>query len=689
MLRVGQSLSQSAPDLFQASCKVLPWVLLPCSPMSSQVRPMSHTAAAKLHPTDEANATQTLPDEEEPQSVPRRETTTGWKDHFLCGLRIRKPIHVLRLPQRRLPPRQEQQATTVMEPDSNQKSSITIHPIHWPSNLKADSEGPRPPVGPLRAAHKSRDNPRSRVALLDIISGTQSASEAWEAYNTLISVRKPRVAVSNNVEGSTSQNGCDELTIPYPHLHRLARLLSSTRPRTRQLFLRLLSVLTTLRSTGGPIFMWEWNALINCAGKGWRKTNVEDYRAALGIFQDMVTSNQVAASSSGPRHEPSEWRDMLPADRLPVEQPDIITFTTLLDIASRTLNDQAIHHALSLLAASELPWNNVTHMARLPYYIHTNQLRAVRGILLASVTRGLDLITLNGCLWAYAYRGRLRMVMQVYDLLRRNIPAEDRIDFGESDPSPFSLDPTNHTGANDRDENPFVNIKGFVSQATMAPDSVTYALLIQALCYHGDLIGALTVFRDMVSTVDPALRPPGSHRHVQSAYFYTPTYAIYRAIFLGFARHANKTSTLANSLISQHQGIDTVPLKEFASRLTASPTAACPSPLELAAVTPWSLESLNKIFERFMEMHWEPTGTNAGDPTAPPRPNDRMIYWIMVAYAKTTNRDIKKMFDVWKRLDARFGYESNGEKLGGRLGRIDRELEELQRQDDSVYAMTT
>jgi pentatricopeptide repeat protein len=654
--------------------------------MCFQIRPVTH-AAAQSHPTDTRNSTQPVSDDDDEERFSDWKTRpNGWKWQLVKTLKIRKHIPVLRSP------RENQSASSTKTQSKAGALGIFVHPFHQAlvinggSATNRNSNNLRHSTSSLGEIPKGQEDPQSRVALLQSIAETQSVSEAWEAYSTLLSEYRPRVGFSHDADEFAMSDRHDELTIPFPHLHRLARLLSTTRPRTRQLFLRLLSVLTTLRRTGGPIFLWEWNALIDCAGKGWRKTNIDDYRTALSIFQDMVTSNRVASSSSKLRSESSEWRDLLPADMLLVEEPNIITFTTLLDIASRTLDDKAIRHALSLLTASELPWNNATHMARLPYFIHTNQLHAVRGILSISVTRGLDIITLNGCLWAYAHRGRLRVVMQVYDLLRRNIPKQDRIDFGESDYPPFPLNPGSHKGDNSQDENPILSIPGFVDQAKMAPDVVTYTLLIQSLCYHGDLIGALTVLRDMVSTVDPALQPPGSHGGNLRSSCFKPTYATYRAIFLGFARHADKLApTLASSLMTKQRGFDTIPLKEFAARLTASspePTVHCPAPEELAMETPWTLGNLEKIFARFLEMDWEHDRTWTAAPAAT-KPSDRMIYWIIVAYAKTSKRDIRRIREVWKKLDIRFGFDKVRGNLESRLGRIAKELEEYEHQRNS------
>ncbi|KAF8529162.1 hypothetical protein BU17DRAFT_37507 [Hysterangium stoloniferum] len=461
--------------------------------------------------------------------------------------------------------------------------------------------------------------------------------------------------------------------IPDRHLHHLVKLLSRTKPRTREVFLRLLSVLTTLRTSGGEVYAWEWNALVHCAGRGWRKTTVEDYRTALGVFKDMVGSGQMSPSSNALEDQSCDESIKSSGPEYHV-RPDIITFTTLIDIAARTTEESALRHATSLLNASRIPWNSKTHRAMIPHYIRTNQLRAIPGILAASIAERLDIRAINNCMWAYACKGRLRVAIQVYDHLRRNVLPGDRLDMNpDSEAYPATLH-----GYDDFEENPILATPGFIENATMPPDVVTYTLLTQALCYRGDLRGALTVFRDMITTVCR----PSSTADPNTPRYYKPTSAIYRAIFLGFARHANeKRPAFSETLLDGRQGIDEVPLPEFAARLTSSTLMTLksgPIPKRLAFDNPWTLANLEAIFDRFLELDWDEHAV-IGEPAK--MPSDRMIYWIMVAYAKCSNQDVRKMYTIWKKLDRRFQFGVFSKSLSQRLKLLGRELERRQVQE--------
>lgn len=94
-----------------------------------------------------------------------------------------------------------------------------------------------------------------------------------------------------------------------------------------------------------------------------------------------------------------------------------------------------------------------------------------------------------------------------------------------------------------------------------------------------------------------------------------------------------------------------------------------------------TLENLETFFKSFLELNWDCNAVigEAGIPTR--RPSDRMIYWIMIAYAKVTKRDVGKMYKVWQQLDARFGYGDEAVSLwSGRLARIADALEKRQGQ---------
>ena len=102
---------------------------------------------------------------------------------------------------------------------------------------------------------------------------TPSAQNAWHAYQELQErVKEPE----------------SDFTVPLNVHRRMAKLLTRVHPRTRELFLRLHSVLSSIRDADGLIRVYEWNALIACAGKTRRKTKLEDYKEALNVFGDMV-----------------------------------------------------------------------------------------------------------------------------------------------------------------------------------------------------------------------------------------------------------------------------------------------------------------------------------------------------------------------------------------------------------------
>ena len=111
----------------------------------------------------------------------------------------------------------------------------------------------------------------TRDGLLGVLESTVSAPEAWDAYTTLCNM------IPDNHDIASKP------FIPFAHLHRLCRLLSSNRPKTHLQFLRLLSALNFIRSTGGRIHLHEWNAIVDHAGRGWRKARPEDWENALSF----------------------------------------------------------------------------------------------------------------------------------------------------------------------------------------------------------------------------------------------------------------------------------------------------------------------------------------------------------------------------------------------------------------------
>ncbi|EGO01605.1 hypothetical protein SERLA73DRAFT_103500 [Serpula lacrymans var. lacrymans S7.3] len=436
----------------------------------------------------------------------------------------------------------------------------------------------------------------SRFELLGIMARTDSVAESWQAYQSLLPV-----ATENSHEHA-------KFVIPYTHLHRLARLLASTKPRTRTLFLQLSSVLTTLRNTGGAIHLWEWNALIDCAGKGWRTTSLEDYKAALDIFNSMVNAHSTDSSTVEDNSDDCTQKDPL--------NPDIVSYTTLLYIAGRSLQPAAIRHASSLLSSSGLPPNRITHLSLLGYFSRTNQLSGVRSTLLKMREQGLPigLDGINACIWAYAQNRQIDVASTIYRVLRNNFVPEV------------------NAGEHDIDEaiNYLYDVEGIIVPKDVIPDEITYTAMIQSLAYHGDLMRALQVFVDMLSS--PNLEPNAVFSEESGQpQLYRPTLAAFRGIFIGFVRHGRKPCLRK-----------TPPTLAFRLGSFGDSTSS-----EL-----WDLNNLHVIFKTFLDL------------PADSQPSERVIYWIMIAFGKVSGDDPGKLRKIWSQLEKKFG--------GGWGGRLER-----------------
>lgn len=98
---------------------------------------------------------------------------------------------------------------------------------------------------------------------------------------------------------------------------------------------------------------------------------------------------------------------------------------------------------------------------------------------------------------------------------------------------------------------------------------------------------------------------------------YSPTLSVFRAIFLGFSRHG-------------------IPIRKDGSipaRLRAANPSGRPS---------WTLINLQALFERFLALPEHVI------------PSRSLLYWIMMAFQKTSGNDLALLRHVWQKLDTRF-----------------------------------
>ncbi|KAG5731583.1 hypothetical protein E4T56_gene3786 [Termitomyces sp. T112] len=374
-----------------------------------------------------------------------------------------------------------------------------------------------------------------------VLHETTSSNDAWKAYAIL-----------------------NEYAVPVylGVLHRMVRLAARDRPRASAEFTRLLEILKQITFSGGKVYLHEWNALIAAAGRRWRKTSVRQYETALSFFRDM-TKGQTPGTTLAIDAGSSDVEEKTTAEPL---VPDIYTYTTLLGIAARTKDPKCLHHARMLLERSQIPPNRFTHLALVTYFSAVSQPGAVRSTLLTlerdNMELGLDGI--NALLSVYSKNQRLDLVTMIYRLLKHNLtPNLENVE-----------EETNRLEEYRRQ----LRMEEFIVVPDyLVPNEATYTSLIQIMTYHGRLSTALRIFADMITApntergafltrdADGVLRPTP----------YTPTPAIFRALFLGFRRHAKPLK-------------DGAPL-ELKKRDVNSPDE-------------WTLSNLQRVFDLFMSM---------------------------------------------------------------------------------------
>ena len=371
-----------------------------------------------------------------------------------------------------------------------------------------------------------------------IIGSTDSVVRGWNSYVFLVDFISGSLDVRRHVQH-----------IPFAHLHRLARLLARNRPQTRRQFLQLLAVLTYINYWGGNLKQHEWNALVNHAGAGWRKTKLENVRNAMKIFKDMRAGRLPGSS------------DFLPLDREflegPPVEPDIYTYTSLLAIASRSVRTRQVHNISSMLTKAGLPPNRITHLSLMRYFTLRKDFDGIRLTLLKMRQQGLELGLdgLNSCLWAYGRNHKLDLVMMIYRILRHNVLPETS---GETDIN----DIIRRLG----EEYIFVGPE-------IQPNEVTLTTVIQVMAYHGHFSSTLNVFMDMLSFNNLEKGAPVEEisAGVYEPISYQPSLAVFRAIFLGFSRHTKNIRRKKKKK------------------------------------TDWNLDNLSEIFNLFLEL---PSNTN-------------------------------------------------------------------------------
>ncbi|KAL4241504.1 hypothetical protein ABKN59_000394 [Abortiporus biennis] len=435
------------------------------------------------------------------------------------------------------------------------------------------------PDNPIHEPESSR-----RSEFLRVLDTTDSATEAWNAYQSLLELPH---------DGS-------QQPVPHHHLHRLSRALAAVDPPTHASFIRLLSVISTIHNNGGKVFLWQWNALINFSGKGWRKIKPEDFKKALGVYNDLISNKAPGFSFSRNSQTDQTLDDEDPTDQ-DRPSPDIFTYTTLVDIAGLTLHEPTFRHAMNLLYASGMKPNRITLLSMLRYYTRTGSIDGIRSTIAQFQIAGFDwgLDGINSCIWAFAKNNRIRVATAIFTVLKQRSH-----DSSIQDSSSSAADK-------------IIAEEGILVPCGITPDQTTYTILIQSYAYTGDLIRSLHTFAEMVSALHLVGDAPVDPRLVSPAY---------RAIFLGFLRH------------SRSPRLDTG--GSLAYRLEHLHDRHVDRDL-------WSFDALQALFDDFM-----------GIPNI--QASERTLYWILVAFARLSGEDTVKVKEIFTRIEDKFGLVTSG-----------------------------
>lgn len=445
------------------------------------------------------------------------------------------------------------------------------------------------------------------------------------------------------------------VALPSSTIIRFSALLARTRPRTRTLFQLLLNLLAILRAADVPLRSWQWNSLADFAGRGLRRTTLEDYRAVVAVVQDM--NNDPHGQS----------------------KPDVVTFNTLLAAATRTREHRAVQHALSLMQASTVPPDRLTFLTLVPFYGRVGELSRARDALAAMVKEGWEVGVdgLTAAIWAWGQAGGydLEVAMGIYRALRRNV-----WDGGASDRS-------HPTDALVDEQNPVLNIPGLAPPLppSLIPNRITYTVLIQCLCYHGDLVRALQVYSAYLSSPRELFQELATKRDYLSEE--ETTVVIFRAFFLGFVRHCSNSRALSRrerSLpprLHSPSPTDVSLLSRLRTRFKSPDSLDTPS---LPALT--AEDTVQAILDG--KGHIIPTHYNPPNPWTRPAllavaesylaalgtttPHESGLWWLLRAAAGTAEpgRESECVREMWERVKERWDGDVRWKRaLGGRTRR--------------------
>jgi len=417
--------------------------------------------------------------------------------------------------------------------------------------------------------------------------------DAWQSYQEMISLAH---VLSD-----------PDAAIPLEYLHRLVRLFATERPKTRTHFDRLLEVMGRIHDIGGVVQTWEWNTLIDSAGKGWRKTTSRQFKDVEGTFDDLIWQRAPGTSL---------WRGRPPVEAADQDEEQhakgkasTITLSTLLNLASRTKNRKVMRRATNLLHSSNVPHSREIYLTLLAHHTRCRDFAAIKSTASHMKRLGIELGLdgLNSYMSAMIRVGRLDVAEHILIALKGNRSSKLAMEAKASRTflaTDMALSVPNN----------------------ILPDYFTYTTMIQAHAYVGNFRKCLMVFRDMVE----ALAPPSVSKRRPATVPEELILPAYRAIFLGFYYHSLPPSSCHDSPI----------VKQGLSLLRRGR-----SPEQMAE---WSLAALNTVFNDYLQLPHKA------------KPHVNVHFWILNAFETLAGEDRTVLQDAIARLEERFGEEWEG-----------------------------
>ncbi|KAK7695451.1 hypothetical protein QCA50_000087 [Cerrena zonata] len=243
--------------------------------------------------------------------------------------------------------------------------------------------------------------------------------------------------------------------------------------------------------------------------------------------------------------------------------PDIVTYTTLLNIAGRTKHEPSVRKANALLRSSGLKPNRITLLSLMNYHCRKGDLADVRILWYQIQQSGFEpgIEGINSLLFTYNRLGRRDVANAIYTILR--YAATQDMEPEHREQTQLAID--------------YLQATEGIYVPSERPNKITYIGLVQSYAYHGYFVDAIQTFIDMVQALSA-----GSEK--QSITWLMPAY---RAIFCGFVRHG-QAPNMSEGSSERGWTLDT--LHPFFNDFLDLPGEALPS----ARMLYWILSAFDK-----------------------------------------------------------------------------------------------